>query len=305
MGENCNVNRRLLWGGMDGLYSFDSNIVCILYHLGIAYENGLDLNAFCDANNNEQQSNHDYDFMYVRKSQHQMTQSEIEEEQKRNLIKNKTIIGIAVILDIIFEPKALYQSFNKNGYVSRKWINTNNEIKASLRLKTIYPLTHLNEFVIDNFYLFPTDKDEEIKQFKQAKNESEQSMDYIAFEMNRDQRPCLKYDLMVIGNANLMMNEIEWNNEQNHYEPYGYLLQFRLEKFVLMMENNESRYQLMKTNDKKYKFIQISLTKQRHHNKIADDLSWQDLKWSNRGITIGNKLYEIQKVWLVNRTRIG
>ena len=159
-------------------------------------------------------------------------------------------------------------------------------------------------------------KDEQIKQFK-TENDSDdamQNMESIGFEINRDHRPCLQYNLKVIGNANLMINEMEWNSEQ-HHDPYGYLLQFRLEKFVLMMENNECRYQLMRNmksiaNVKKYKFIQISLgngskKQQRNQNKISDDLSWEDLKWSNRGIKIGYKLYPILKVWLVNRARIG
>merc|ERR1711902_224781 len=101
--------------------------------------------------------NNDYDFMYIRTSKHRMTSKEIEMEQNRDfsnnklygIIGNNDMIGIAVIFQVLQSQK-VYESVNLNGYYSRKWVNKNNEIKTSLRLKYIYPLTNFNEFVIDN-----------------------------------------------------------------------------------------------------------------------------------------------------------
>merc|ERR1712129_575477 len=186
-------------------------------------------------------------------------------------------------------------------------MGASNEIKTSLRLKSVYPLTHSNEFVIDKQFLFEMDSHSQIKKYKGKQT----SVESTGLMTNCDRRACLRYGLRVIGNANLLLNESEWQKEEMH-SPYGYLLQFRLEKFVLMCENNQSRFQLMKNTKtstvkcKKYKFIAIALAKQsdgkkqRHHNKILDDLSWQDLKWSDRGLKIGEKLYKIDKVWMVN-----
>ena len=109
--ENSNINRRLLWGGEDGLYSSDSDAVCILYHLGIASEHGLD----CDWSS-DQNTNQDFEYMYIRKSRHKMTANEIEEEQKRNLLQNKTMLGVAVVFKVIPGPLSVYGSMNANGY---------------------------------------------------------------------------------------------------------------------------------------------------------------------------------------------
>ena len=299
----------------------------------------------------------------------------------------------------------LYQSVNHNGYYSRKWNNSSSNLK-SLRLKHIYPLTDFNEFVIDNNYLYPivttktkteteteSDKDEMIET-ENARNKKLNDMMYlcdrIGFEFNHDNRACLKYNLDVIGNANLLINQYDFIQEQkerierhnkyehnlrrhrsrnghhdddddeddddsedgdykastskrhkgmgsrhngggngsfgknkgddkylgnvrlnynDHDKRYGHLLQFRLQKYCLMMENKERQYQLM-VNPKmgrKYKFnknefvhgVNGGQKNKRHSVKIADDLMWEELKWSHKGVSIRGVLYQINKVWLV------
>eukprot|EP01083_Nonionella_stella_P082170 226793_1 len=336
------------------LYSSDSDIVCILYHSGILTKYGMNIDlgfdpsAILNSNlsqnmngNNHKNMINDYDFMYVRTSTHKLSSAEIEQEQTRtptNNVVSQGCIGIGVILDVMMMSPSkthTYHAVNTNGYYSRKWIHTKgNEVHASLRLKHVYPLTNANDLVIDSNHVHamksvpPLDHPHKKQKMNQKYQNVIRKMDVIGLEFNHQHRPCLKYNLAILSNAHVLLNHNDWKNEQNHHakevddethhehedKRYGHLLQFRLKRFILMMENDKYRLvlQITKSNhSKKYKLMQLQFVhnhihstnqrKQRHHNKIADDLSWSDLKWSDKGVRVRGKLYPINHVWLIKK----
>merc|ERR1712130_908903 len=166
------------------------------------------------------------------------------------------------------------------------------------------------QFVVDGVCVFPMEMNREKNmESNSMSRDSRHSLmmktDKIGMTFNSENRPCLQYNIAVVGNANLLMNRVDFAREQrtrmerhrqrsrgrrrmdgmhsdhcdsrhsmfgehddefdgdykmerncnnDEEKRYGHLLQWRLQRFNLMMESGKSeQYQLVQSGKMQHK----------------------------------------------------